>query len=120
MSIVLYIKYTLLAMVPVAFYAMWYASFAYDGFRFFHLRDILPSGELPGTPGVRWKEQYTGVYLIDQAIIAAAQFYWTEVSGESLPMTLHFLTTLGGLGASLALLFLEMCRTRPYPQCFQR
>lgn len=79
---VISIKYTLLSMIPVAFYVLWYVTFAYDGLLVHFKREVLPSGDLPSTPGVRWKEHYTGIHSVDRVFTAWALFYWTLASWQ--------------------------------------
>lgn len=116
---VTFFKFSLLAIFPLACYTVWYTSLTDGSFKLIN-EEVIPKGELPGAPNIRFKERYTGIYALDQTIIGIVVYYWSAVSGESPSMILHFIANAGALGSIWILALLEACRTQGFPRWIRR
>lgn len=112
------LKYTLLFVSVLAACVLWIACCQY-GFLLF-LDEIQAKGELPGTPGVSWIKDYTGIAGVERWVEIFVLIFWPVLSGNSPAMSLHLVALLGAALAGWVLIALEACRTKPLSQVILR
>lgn len=112
-------KYTILATFALAVYTIWVTSFTV-GFGVLLSEEVLPSGNLPGTPNVPFKDRYTGITLLDYIFAGFALFYWPIFNGVTPSLQVLFTALWGMMGTSFVFVLLEECRMKQFGQWIKR